>query len=351
LATADQVGSSLKCPDCGSLTVVPPMPPRRKKIDVMAGADEGYELAPQDEEVLRSPPPPPSRLPQDETDEPAEPEAEPKRPRRRPVLPDRPFLDGTFSFPFAQSVRVRTLVLSLWAIMPAVLASAALSAGAEESITSWFTCAMLLAPSVILGVMWLIAASAAGLVVLRDTSEGCDAIVDWPGHVFLDWMGGLLHLFCSACAGAVPGAALVFFLGKEDAASKVLLWSMSLFVLFPIILMSTLETNSALGVLSWPTWKTLGTATMGWVKFYVVSAVLCLGTVAIGWAAFWLHGFIGAVVGAAVLTTAWIVYFRLLGRLAWYCADRAARAAAEAGADDEEFDEEYEEAVDNDDLI
>ena len=42
LATADQVGSRMMCPDCGTATVVPPMPPRRKKIDVMAGAGDGY---------------------------------------------------------------------------------------------------------------------------------------------------------------------------------------------------------------------------------------------------------------------------------------------------------------------
>jgi DNA-directed RNA polymerase subunit RPC12/RpoP len=48
LATLDQVGGKLTCPDCGSAAVVPPPPPPRPKIDVMEGAGEGYALVERD---------------------------------------------------------------------------------------------------------------------------------------------------------------------------------------------------------------------------------------------------------------------------------------------------------------
>ena len=44
-ATEDQVGGKLVCPDCGTSVAVPPPPPSRREIDVMAEAGEGYRLA------------------------------------------------------------------------------------------------------------------------------------------------------------------------------------------------------------------------------------------------------------------------------------------------------------------
>ena len=63
---------------------------------------------------------------------------------------------------------------------------------------------------------------------------------------------------------------------------------------------------------------------------------------AVGWVAFKLNDYVGAIAGAVVLTVAVVIYFRLLGRLAWYCADRASFAELEAQfaeLDDEDFDE------------
>ena len=59
LATLDQVGGKLICPDCGTATVVPPPPPPRPKIDPMADAGEGYRLVGWDDKGPIAPPPPP----------------------------------------------------------------------------------------------------------------------------------------------------------------------------------------------------------------------------------------------------------------------------------------------------
>ena len=58
LATADQVGGKMTCPDCGTVNVVPPMPRRRPKIDVMAGAGPGYAVVGgTDAQPVQAPPP------------------------------------------------------------------------------------------------------------------------------------------------------------------------------------------------------------------------------------------------------------------------------------------------------
>ena len=97
------------------------------------------------------------------------------------------------------------------------------------------------------------------------------------------------------------------------------------------------------GVLSWPVLRTLGTAADGWLKFYMTSAAMIAATVAICWAASGAGRVFGVIVAAGIEPVVWIIYFRLLGRLAWVCADRAAFADLErelAEANDDDFDED-----------
>ncbi len=132
-ATADQVGSKMVCPDCGTATVVPPMPRPQRKIDVMAGAErDPYALA-GGEELQAVRPPPPRRLREEPPQRPQPEEAEEKLPSGRPVLPDSPFLEGTFTFPFHRCVVVRTIVLAIWSILPGLVATAAYASSAAGS--------------------------------------------------------------------------------------------------------------------------------------------------------------------------------------------------------------------------
>ncbi len=350
LATADQVGSKMICPDCGTATVVPPMPRPRPKIDVMKGADQVYPVVGGDE--VRPVRPPPTRRLREEPPERRELREEPeiKLPSRHPVLPDRPFLDGTFTFPFHRSVWVRTLVLSLWSILPGLTVSASHSYSAAGDAAgnpgSMFSGAFLMVVTSVLAVLWFAILSATVMAVLRETSEGCDEIENWPGQVFVDWLGEPLHLLCALCASAIPGAAVAWLLAKVGIASPAVMWltgPVSMFVMFPIVLMSTLETNSMFGVLSWPVLRTLRTTTDAWLKFYMTAGAMIVAAVALCWAASAVNVVAGVIVGAALETPAWIIYFRLLGRLAWVCAERAAFEELEAGlaeTSDDDFDDD-----------
>jgi hypothetical protein len=337
LATADQVGSRLICPDCGTPAVVPPMPPPRKKIDVMADADEEYAIIGAADILPQAP------LPVPRPSEPS-PSAKPieERVRRRPVLPDRPFLDGTFTFPFSKCMWGHTLMLCGWAILPCIAVWKSVHINGEDSTTAMFTIATLLASATIIGMFWYVVASANVLTVLRETSEGCDMIENWPGAVFLDWAGESLLLFFGLCMSVVPGVVLTSLLVSLGFPAGVssLLMPLSLFLTFPIVFLSILETNSMFGLVSWPVLRTLAAAKAGWAGFYTASAMLWGAAILVNAVFYWLSGFVGSLVGGVVQTLSWIIYFRLIGRLAWYCADHAAREDA-----DDESDDEFEEEV------
>ena len=344
LATADQVGSQMVCPDCGTPALVPPMPPPKRKIDVMEGADEGYALVGWDE-IRSKERPMPTALSRPVVEEPPElPELEKPGKPKRPVLPDRPFLEGTFSFPFHPGVRLRTTMLAAWSALPVAAILGSYGLIANEDPASWFESAMLMVAAMIFGAMWLVVAAANVMAVFRDTSEGCDEIVNWPGHVFLDWLGEPLHLFYGLCVSMMPGAAAAWALAKCGIPIETLaplLAGASLFFTFPIVLMSMLESNSSLGVVSLPVLRTLATDGAAWMGFYAAAAGLAAAVLSVNWVAFHCGKVVGAIGGGVVQAIAWFVYFRLLGRLAWCCADRAAREECETEMDDEDANGDF----------
>jgi hypothetical protein len=144
---------------------------------------------------------------------------------------------------------------------------------------------------------------------------------------------------------AVPGAAVAWLLQKLGIAPVEVMWvtgPVSMFMAFPIVLLSTLESNSMFGVLSWPVLRTLATTTGAWLKFYLTAIAMIVAAVAVSWVASALSALLGVIVAAIVQPIGWIIYFRLLGRLAWVCADRAAFDDLEAElnqANDDDFDE------------
>jgi DNA-directed RNA polymerase subunit RPC12/RpoP len=348
LASPNQVGSRMICPDCGTATTVPPMPPKRKKIDVMAGAEDGYTLSGYDEARPQASAPKPVLT----RDLPPEPEPRMIPRRKRHKLPDHPFLEGTFSFPFSPSVRGRTILLTVWTLIFGGAYLIATYAGTRENAAAWFTGAMFFGLSAILALVWFLIAAATVLTVLRETAEGLDVIEDWPGAVFLDWMGESAWLFCAVCMSGTPGAALTWLFGMGQTMNGAILFAASIFFMFPIVLMSMIETNSIFGMVSLPVLRTLVAATSGWIGFYVAAAALTAAVAAIDAVAYWLNPYFGIIVASIVQAAFWIIYFRLIGRLAWYCTVRSARDELEdsidAVLDDDDDDEE---AIGEDDLL
>jgi DNA-directed RNA polymerase subunit RPC12/RpoP len=337
-ATEDQVGRQLLCPDCGTPSVVPPMPPPRRKIDAMQGSDGGYAI------VLDGPPPPPvppPRLDQFDRhavdDEPAveaQPDQRPRRPPRRPPLPAWPFLNRTLSFPLSPGMRGRTFGLMGWAAAFSLLAWRSVQAGAVEDPGSWFASAALCAIAGVMAVMWLVVASACALAVVRDTANGCDKILSWPGPIFTDWLFDPLYLFGSLCLGSLPGAAAAWLLADEGVFGQWLA-AVSTFLLLPVALLSMLENNSPFGIISVPLWRTFFVAPVRWLTFYAVSGAM-LAAVGGAMALALFFGPVAATIADTVLLPlAWFAYFRLLGRLAWCCADATIRHEWQAEMDDQ----------------
>ena len=158
------------------------------------------------------------------------------------------------------------------------------------------------------------------LVVVRDTADGNDEVI-WPAEPFQDWAGGALHLVVVIAAWLAPVGLLARALRKEwlpdqDPLHLLLLAVPGLWLLFPVALFSTLSGSSRWFVFR-PVvvWKLLRVAPST-LAVYILSALLAAGAAALGYAAVVRGWVLLLPVAAAGWAAAFLVYARLLGRLA-----------------------------------
>ena len=276
-----------------------------------------------------------------------------KRGAHRPRLPERPFLTGTWSFPFSAGVRGRTVLLSVLAFAVGVLVRESLRLMASADGRLSFLGAMFTVLTVFALVTWFALAGACALAVVGDTANGCDRIVRWPTAVFLDWIGETLVV---ATGVGISVAALVVLawvsrqVGSQSDGGVLV----GFFFLFPVVLLSLLENGALFDVVSLPLLRTFWVAPGGWGRFYLSTALLLLAAATLsvlampagGAGQLWGNAAIAVV--SVMSSLVWLIYFRLLGRLAWFCADRTAavedaaelKAEREAGVPEADGDED-----------
>jgi hypothetical protein len=258
-----------------------------------------------------------------------------QRGAHRPRLPERPFLIGTWTFPFSPGVRGRTLLLAVLAFMVGVCARESLRLMASGDGRLSFLGAMFTVLTVFAMVIWFAVAGACALAVVADTANGCDRIVRWPTAVFLDWIG---ETFVVATAVGISVAPLVglAWMSRQSGSTSDGGVPLGFFFLFPVVFLSLLENGALFDVVSLPTLRTFWVAPGGWGRFYLSTAILVLAAASIVVLAIpaggdgQLWGITAIAVVSVMSSLVWLIYFRLLGRLAWFCADRTTAAEDEA---------------------
>ena len=326
------VGTKTKCPTCGLELIVP----RRSKVDARAGQggaeDDQYALRPEAASSVAEIAYIPGRDYRDARAI-AEKKAEVEEREEsiwqavRHTPPLGLFFAGTFSFPFLPTAQVQSLTLAgglMAALTPITIGAWCANAGDGGYSGAGMIIGglMLIATGLGLLAMWLVTASVYGLAILRETSYGCQTIERWPIGFSIDAMGESIYLFSGVVFSVLPGliaAPLWDWLGWP----KALATSILTVLLFPPMLLSMLEGSSPMKAISLPVWRSVLVAWQAWALFYMITfvAFACLvGFLAVieQWGPFFQTILCGLLFPAA-----WMIYFRLLGRLAWFCSGRS----------------------------
>jgi len=305
-ATTDQVGLEIVCPDCDRPVVVPTPPPKPKpkpNLRVAAGKDYvvGQATTIPEFKPLFVPPRWHSQL--DGSDE----------VRPLPEPPRWPMVMGVFGFPFSRSARNTWIALSAGAmlLLGVLIGGRSIDTGAIRA----YGIAMSMGVGGLIGFILAVAGSVRLLTVLGDTACGYDDVENWPEPPYIDWMLESLFVINAAVLAAMPWF-VVTRLFDCGAAAPMLLVGGSL-LLFPIVLLAMLEANSPVWPFSSLLAQSLIRVRWVWGLFYAESAVLTVAVGGLAVAAVVWVPYAGPFLAAVLLTTALMIYFRLLGRLAW----------------------------------
>lgn len=324
-AAENQVGREITCPDCQTRSVVP-TPKARKTHDPMADADEEYAVG---QPIER----PEIRVGIDYREEGHGADGLPSdrvrwhTPETQDPPPRWTFFSGVFTFPFYRSSLVCLIALSFVAIvvLPVFLVSIALSY--TSSHITMIGSMVLFSVSGTFLVLGIAVASAYLLAIIRETANGHDHVVDWPEALFLEWISDSYFVFSSLAISILPGLAMRHVLDAVGRPTDVCI-PLSMLILFPVLLVSMLETNSPLNPISLPVLGTLLTAWWAWGLFFIESTMVMAAALWVAGALAAMAGLLGTIAGAAAVVPAVMIYCRLLGRVVWCGSGMAAEAVA-----------------------
>ncbi|MGQ0635183.1 MAG: hypothetical protein ACT4QC_11275 [Planctomycetaceae bacterium] len=239
------------------------------------------------------------------------------------------FLATAYRFPLWRSAIGCWLLLSLGLTPGLTLLASAF----DWSGGSWFAVEfgwiLLSLPLVILS-LWTAAYGAALFNAIFDaTAGGAGVVDDWPDYDWADWLGHLLHLayvtgiaaFVGYLASIVCGAARSIDVSDPGTDWPILILASAgtIFLVFPFVFLSTQFAASPWSPVAPVVVRSVfrSRAAVAWLLFYVAAAPLPV----VLWAqiAFSKPGHVSlAAAGLGPqLAAAWMIYARLLGRLAW----------------------------------
>ncbi len=242
--------------------------------------------------------------------------------RARPRLPDRPFVAGVTTFLFDSDAVLRWLILALMLHANVCLFQWIIKLSASPGAGQLFALLMILFAT-LLALAFVAIASACFLAITQDTANGYDKLEHWPGAQVTDWMMDVFYVVNGLLAAALPGLFLggaTMCLGGK-VMSAVYGGTISAIALFPIFLISMATEGSCFAIASPTIWSTLRTARHRWGQFYLLSAGLGVALLVL---ARWMAGggFFLTGLCAAAAVAVMMIYFRLLGRLAWCLAEQ-----------------------------
>lgn len=231
----------------------------------------------------------------------------------RPKLPAQPLVTGYHSFFTGPGIVIRWFTFSLMSTIAAALTllAASMAFNGLGTILALF----LVIFAFVIAVLCFAAASACAVAILAESSEGNSHIHEWPSTNPTDWMMETMVVLLALGAAGLPGGGAAFLLNvPAPVATGMSL--VSIWLCFPITLLSSLEGASPFSLLMPGVLGSLFRFGPSWVQFYILSGLLL--TVVAGGIALVLS--ISPATAISLIPVGWLgaaLYFRLLGRLAW----------------------------------
>jgi len=299
-ARPDQVGKQIKCHDCYSPITVPP-PPKPKKVykpDIENAQVFG---------MFETPEPPPSfNAPNVKSAEQLlrEAEAADDAEEHNYENPDvKNWLIGIFRIFLDPQVAVHWLLLATLGSVLGCVSVVLTHVGALIplfAITAFF---------------WAFV-FACGFSIMESVSNNAKRVSEWPYMDPSEWFGQMATVVSAAmlCVGP-PLLLALFVLGLSPLS--VMMMMFALFLLFPFVLMSMLDSGSVFVPFSAEVTKSVTRCQEQWGVLYLSSGLLFVGMFVFYLICFFLPPIAAVVFVNFATVAALFTYFSMLGRLAY----------------------------------
>ncbi|MBX9789340.1 MAG: hypothetical protein K2Y37_10535 [Pirellulales bacterium] len=321
------VGRKAKCPDCGTVNAIVPRPDQPRSRDAKprdAKAGTKATAAPPESRATvydvgsaTAPPPAPTSF------------VAPRSIVERIEVPEPPrwtFFSGVFGFPWSRGMVARWAGISLGLLVVGCIAAILLGmVGANglgrETVLATGAWGLL----IFFALLWSLSyASGLMLVIVRETAEGADTLDESPDIDWRNWIFPLVYLLeISAQAVALGwGVRWLLKLGFSDWPAGAIGLGVTTFLTLPVLLLSALESGSALLPFSGPILRSLARLSWAWLLFYGLTAALMTpiaGALALAITPYYWWGCLAA---GPLVAAYLLLYARLLGRLGWLVTER-----------------------------
>ena len=323
-ATEDEIGQRRTCPDCSSIVEITRPRPKPRRVNEVVEADyegqlftlsepvsldiyrrteAGLEPKTMGEDALRK----------------AEQELD-QRKQEEFELPAIPLWDGLFRFLPHASIIMRWLVSAALLGGVAKLALATVT-WADAGGVGWFAALLGTVAIIALTVVGFVFIGSTCLTIIQESANGQDHITEWPEMTPIERAADSLSVAIAVFYAILPGLILFGVTGAMGmpAGTRWIFLGISLYLFFPVVQLSVLESDSLTTPLSRPIVTSLSTDFLLWCTFYLMTFAIAL-LVALTLAP--LRADLSTVVVmflGAVWALAIFMYYRLLGRLAWVC--------------------------------
>ena len=313
-AQPKHVGNKLKCPDCGALTLVKAPPPPQVKKSALVPEGEEYQLDPEEQLTQR-----PIREDlwklRDKARREAE-EAARKREEERPKMPTWPTLQGVSPMLMNDPLPTWWVGLSAGCIVTAWLFVNSFVGAGGGGFSQIF--AMMCRVFACLGFLLTSGPlSAICCAILAESSDGHKKLHAQPSFLFINCFLELFHVGIPLAASF--SIAMVFI--------GLLPWQFGIpagigifMVVFPVMILSTFQEGSPMGVFSPRIWGSVFKRPLHWLLLWGESAFLW-AVVAVTMVLFQRQVPGGIYTAIPIAVAGLFIYCRVLGRFAWWLAE------------------------------
>ena len=314
-ATADDVGDTVRCPDCESEMVVPSAPSKSEAKplvdegpDVVVGAEEDIEPAElMEHEKIR--------VVDDAISAPAG--------LRRdygfaddPEPPKHPFVSRVLTFLFYRTTRMNWVMLGL-TVGPLLYVLGMAIVMSHGGTVARGASLLIFVPAFLFSVVWSGIAAACHLQIINETAAGNDEIIEWPNVFdYTGWLGGAFYGINAMAVAVIPATLITKFAGVPPLWVPAVLVA-SVYLVLPPVLLSMLASGSPMAVFSSDIARSMRTHRLACLRFYGVSGLLLLLTSAVMYGLLMFNVLVVGFVAGVFLLMATFSQARLIGRLGW----------------------------------